>query len=49
MDSILIADMYVETTKRWCMEGIRGWLTRWVAQTAATRNAGLALPGGSFI
>src|SRR5262249_60087482 len=47
MDSILIADISVETTKRWYAESLRGWLTRWMAQTAATRNTSLTVPGGS--
>ena len=49
MDSILITDISVETNKRWYTESMRGWLTRWMAQTAATLNTSLAYQEVLFI
>ena len=49
MDSILITDISVETDKRWYTESLRGWLTRWMAQTAATLNTSLAYQEVLFI
>ena len=44
MASILITDITVDTDKRWYTESLWGWLTRWMALTAATLNTSLAYP-----